>query len=273
QMCIRDRAYDGSNFYGWAKQPGLRTVQGVLEEKISAFAAHPVSTRAAGRTDRGVHALGQVVAFDTHLSLPPQAWLRGVNRLLPEDLVIRAVDFVEIGYEPRHDTIDKTYRYLLLIDSERDPLLRHRAWFLPPQFWHPALRHSPSRFTFRLDIEAMRKAATLFVGTHDFRAFRAEDDHRENSIRTIYSLTIDPDWNGDPRLVAITVRGNAFMKHMVRIIVGTLVEVGRGRMLPESVSALLGPQAKRNQAGPTAPPEGLTLLSVCLGRSGSLPTE
>ena len=260
-------AYDGTAFHGWARQPATRTVQGVLEDAVASMAGHAVVCRGAGRTDRGVHALGQVAAFDALRDIPPHGWLRGLNQALPDDVSVRAVDTVVAGYEPRFDAVDKTYRYLLLVDDERDPLLRHRAWRLPPR-----LRHASWATTgAALDLGAMRAAAYHLLGTHDFRAFRAADDEREQTVRTLHALEIVPGWADDPRLIAITVRGSAFMKNMVRILTGTLLEVGRGRFTADHVASLLGATGRREQAGPTAPPEGLTLVAVRLGRSNTEP--
>ncbi|GAB4214420.1 MAG: tRNA pseudouridine(38-40) synthase TruA [Sandaracinaceae bacterium] len=259
-------AYDGTGFHGWARQPGARTVQGTLEEAIATMAGHPVEARGAGRTDRGVHAVGQVAAFDSARAIPPHGWLRGLNQALPDDVAVRDVQPCAPGYQPRFDAIDKTYRYLLLLDAERDPLLRHRAWRLPPRLWHPE-RARATDPADRLDLAAMRQAATQLVGTHDFRAFRAADDHRLQTTRTLHEIRIDPAWADDRRLVALTVRGSAFMKNMVRILSGTLVDVGRGRLQAAQIPNLLGPRAVRSAAGPTAPAEGLTLVEVRLGRS------
>jgi tRNA pseudouridine38-40 synthase len=260
-------AYDGTGFHGWARQPATRTVQGVLEEAVASMAGHEVVCRGAGRTDRGVHALGQVVAFDASRDIPPHGWLRGLNQALPDDVSVRSAAHAPVGYEPRFDAVDKTYRYVLLIDDERDPLLRHRAWRLPPRLRHPD--HAASGEA--LDLGAMRTAAQRLLGTHDFRAFRAADDEREQTVRTLHALEIARGWADDPRQIAVTVRGSAFMKNMVRILTGTLVEVGRGRFSPDHVASLLGAEGRREQAGPTAPPEGLTLVEVRLGRTSTEP--
>ena len=240
-------------------------MQGVLEEAVSAMSGVPTLTRGAGRTDRGVHAMGQVVGFDSPRAIPAEGWLRGLNQKLPADVVVRGSRPAPAGYNPRFDAVDKTYRYVFLIDRERDPLLRHRAWHLPTRLLHPALRDGASPMT-RLDLEAMHRAAAQLLGTHDFRAFRSADDDRDNTMRTLHSLELTPAFQGDPRLLALTVRGSAFMKNMVRILSGTLLEVGRGKLPPDRIPNLLGPLAKRENAGQTAPPEGLTLLEVRLGR-------
>lgn len=232
-------------------------MQGVLGEAIARVARHEVEVRAAGRTDSGVHAEAQVAAFDTtRVQIEPQGWLLGVNKQLPHDVAIRAAARCAAGYTPRFDAIDKTYRYLVLAGDARHPLWHRRAWFVPDP----------------LDIDAMRDAAARFVGTHDFGAFRSANDGRPTTVRTIHTLAITTEHSGEPGLFAIEVRGSAFLKQMVRIIVGTLVDVGRGRRTVASTDALLVPGTRRELSGPTAPAHGLTLMHVTLGRA-SLPAD
>jgi tRNA pseudouridine38-40 synthase len=228
-------------------------VQETLAEAIATMAGAPVEVRGASRTDAGVHALGQLAAFDTARDIPPDGWVKGLNAALPPDVAVRDATPCEPGYEPRFDAKDKLYRYVLYVGRTRDPLLRHRAWYVKPSLLPP-----PSRV---LDLDAMRRAASALVGTHDFRAFRAADDERESTERTLVSVELVPGWAGDARQLAIEVRGTAFMKQMVRIITGTLVEIGRGRMSPDVVEALFE-SGDRSAAGPTAPPEGLTLVEI-----------
>lgn len=251
-------AYDGTGFHGWARQPGARTVAGELERAIAEMNGAFAELRGTSRTDAGVHALGQRAAFDPARDIPPEGWRRGLSRLLPPDVEVVAATQAPRGYAPRFDTIDKTYRYLLLVSEPRDPLLRDRAWHLG--------RRLLGRGGGGLDLGAMREAARALVGTHDFRAFRAADDERTVTVRTIDRLEVVEGFAGDPRLVALEVRGTAFMKNMVRILAGTLVEVGRGVRDTASVAALLGPHGERRDAGPTAPPAGLTLVDIRLGR-------
>lgn len=248
-------AYDGTAFHGWARQPGQRTVQGTIEEAISAMNGAPAEIRGASRTDAGVHALGQVAAFDPTRAIELDGWRKGLNASLPEDVAIRQAIACRRGYVPRHDTVDKTYRYLLLTSEDRDPLLRHRAWFLGPRSGGASL-----------DLGAMRAAADVLIGTHDFRAFRAADDERESTVRTLRSLVVIEGFAGDPHLIAIEMVGDAFMKNMVRILTGTLVEAGRRKTTSDRIAALLGPGGSRAEAGRTAPAHGLTLVSMRLGR-------
>lgn len=251
-------AYEGAAFAGFQEQPGLRTVQGVLQEAAARIAGHAVKVRGAARTDAGVHAEGQVVAFDSARVLEPERWGLALNRYLPEDVAVRAAAACAPGYAPRFDAIHKTYRYLLHVGPLRDPLVRGRSWHIGRAL---RARRAP------LDLEAMRAAAARLLGTHDFRAFRAADDERERTERTLHALDVIAPYPGHGELVALEVTGDAFMKNMVRILTGTLLEVGLGRMTPAAVEALLGADASRSAAGPTAPAHGLTLVSMVLGRA------
>lgn len=246
-------AYDGTDFCGFQLQDGQRTVQGVLEEAAASMTGHFVRIRGAGRTDSGVHALGQVVAFDSARSIRARGWMLGLNNVLPPDVRVQAAEECAAGYNPRFDAVGKHYRYVVQWGETKDPTLRNRAW----QLGSPKVP----------DIARMREAAKLLTGKHDFRAFRAADDHRPNSERTLWSIDISENWNADPHVFAIDVHGTAFMKHMVRILSGTLIDVGMGRIPLERVPSMLGPEADRTRAGQTAPAQGLTLVSVRLGRS------
>jgi tRNA pseudouridine38-40 synthase len=261
-------AYDGAQFSGWQVQPGRRTVQAALAEAAARVARHEVVVRGASRTDAGVHAEGQVVAFDTERALTPRRWVLALNRYLPDDAAVRRAEACPPGYEPRFDAIDKTYRYLLRVGATREPLVRGRAWQLGRLARH-RLPHPDTLDGARhgLDLGAMREAAAVLVGTHDFHAFRSADDTRESTVRTLRRVEWSENHAGDPNLLALHVTGDAFLKNMVRIIAGTLVDVGRGRLAPNDVRALLGPGGTRARGGVTAPPEGLTLVEVRLGRS------
>lgn len=253
-------AYDGTAFHGWARQPGQRTVQGEVERAIAEMNGAAVDLRGTSRTDAGVHALAQKASFDPTREIPPEGWRRGLSRLLPPDVEVVDACRAARGYAPRFDTIDKTYRYLLLVSEARDPLLRDRVWHLGQRML--------GRGEQALDVGAMRTAAGALLGTHDFRAFRSADDERERTERTLGRLDVIEAFGGDARIVAIEVRGDGFMKNMVRILCGTLVDVGRGARTAESVSSLLGPSGDRRDAGPTAPAAGLTLIETRLGRGG-----
>jgi tRNA pseudouridine38-40 synthase len=259
-------AYDGTEFAGFQRQPEARTVQGVLEVALQRITQHPVLTRGASRTDAGVHAEGQVVAFATDRELAPERWLLAANRYLPPDVAVQAAELCAPDYDPRFDARDKTYRYLFYLGLARQPLLRQRAW----QLGRDAQR---ARNTGRpvLDLPAMQLAAAAMRGTHDFRAFRAADDTRERTTRTLHEASLIAAFHDEPQLFAFEVRGDAFMKNMVRILAGTLVAVGRGRLTPEQVRALLTPGAQRSPHAETAPAHGLTLVRMTLGRQLSAP--
>jgi tRNA pseudouridine38-40 synthase len=244
-------AYDGSDFSGFQRQSGQRTVQAELERAAGHMAGHPVQVKPASRTDAGVHALGQVVAFDSRRVIPARGWMLGLHAHLPDDIRVQSASLCTAGYNPRFDSLGKRYRYLIQLGEAKNPLLRHRAWQLGHRRVDPAL---------------MREAGQHLEGTHDFAAFRAADDHRESTVRTLWSVGVLEGFADDPSLLAIVVHGNAFMKNMVRIIAGTLVAVGRGRFRPSDMLALLKPGANRTHAGDTAPAYGLTLLEVELGR-------
>lgn len=258
-------AYDGRSFHGWQKQRALRTVQGELTRAIRELDPDATEPRGASRTDAGVHARGQVVAFDAVRSLPPKGWRMQLNTRLPDDVSVRAIEPVAIGYDPRFDALGKHYRYRIHVGEARDPIRGPHSWHIGPQLGRAerAVGHAVVDY---LDLEAMRAAAAVLVGTHDFRAFRAADDVRLNTIRTIRTLRVDCPFGGDDDAIAIDVIGNAFMKNMVRILAGTLLEVGRGKRTIASVAELLAPGADRQDAGRTAPAHGLCLMSIELGR-------
>jgi tRNA pseudouridine38-40 synthase len=229
-------AYDGTEFHGWQVQPGLPTIQSVLEEIIGGMEGKAVHVAGSGRTDSGVHARAQVAAFTIENPIPPDNLQRAVNRLLPPAIRVLEVEEVHADFHPRFDSIAKTYRYTLL----RSPLCSPFDW----RYVH----HYP----YPLNEDAMMAAAREFEGEHDFGAMAAKDvrDTPETcKVRTIYSSCLERD--GD-RLV-YTVRGSGFLKHMVRNIVGTLIEVGRGNREGRNILA---------RAGATAPAKGLTLISV-----------
>lgn len=251
-------AYDGTRFSGFVVQPGLRTVAGELGRAIEAMTGKAPKLRVASRTDAGVHAEAQVTAFDTESTITLHKWVTGMNRHLDDDCAVRSAEECAPGYEPRFDTTEKTYRYLLTTRDTRIPRHRFTAWHLGPQLTLP--RDHPRA---PLDLDAMREAARALIGTHDFRAFRSAADERENTVRSLYAVDVE---ELEPELVAITVRGNAFMHNMMRILVGTLVEVGRHREDVGRVAAMLGEHAERESAGPTAPAHGLTLMAMKLGR-------
>jgi tRNA pseudouridine38-40 synthase len=248
--------YDGTALSGWQRQRGVRTVQEELERAAGAMARAPVRVHGAGRTDAGVHALAQVAAFHTDARIPPKGWLLGLTSLLPEDIALREAREVPDGYDPRRASGGKRYRYLVLNTRMRDPLLRHRAWHVYDA----------------LDVGAMERAAAHLVGRHDFRAFRAADCERVSTVRHLFRVALLRGYAGNPELLALEVEGTAFLKNMVRIIVGTLVDVGRGR-LPEAIVPELLACGDRTRGGITAPPQGLYLDEVFVRPEYRLPDD
>lgn len=261
-------AYDGTAFCGWQRQPGQRTVQGELEAALARLDPSQPKTRGASRTDAGVHALGQVVGFDTTRPMPPEAFVHVLNRELDDDMGVKDASVCPVGYDPRYDSLGKLYRYVARIGFTRDPLSRHRAWQLPPTMARRSVPRATRRPSLEdwLDLTSMQEASAMLLGTHDFSAFRAADDPRENTVRTLTAVRILPSFGGDPAMLAIEVEGNAFLKNMVRVLAGTLIDVGRERFPPDHVRRLLETAADRAEAGLTAPAHGLTLVHVTLGR-------
>jgi tRNA pseudouridine38-40 synthase len=213
------------------------------------------------------------VAFDTTRELPAHRWLLALNRYLPPDAAVQHVAACEPNYNPRFDALDKTYRYLFHLGMARDPLLRNRAWHLLRSGFRVQGEAWLGGVGAMLDLEAMRATCSLLVGTHDFRAFRSIDDTRENAQRTLHRVQLMPEWHGQPTLLALEVQGNAFMKNMVRILAGTLISVGRGKLNASAVRDLLCRDATRSRHSDTAPPHGLTLVQVRLGRLREAPSR
>ena len=237
-------AYDGTDFHGWQVQPGLPTIQGVLEEIIGEMEGRPVHVAGSGRTDAGVHALAQVAAFTIENPIPPENLQRAVNRLLPPAIRILAATETHADFHPRFDALAKTYRYTLF----RSPVCSPFEW----RYVH----HHP----YPLDENAMVDAAGTFAGEHDFSAFAAADDRdaeAKSKIRHIYTSELKRSGNE----LIYTVRGSGFLKHMVRNIVGTLIETGRGNRTRADIEGLFCADSP-GKAGPTAPAKGLALVSV-----------
>jgi tRNA pseudouridine38-40 synthase len=244
-------AYDGTPFSGFARQPDARTVAGELDGAVRAIDPRASLVRGVSRTDAGVHARGQVVAFDTCKAIAPRGWALALAQHLPEEISVMAAARVAVGYDPRDHALDKTYRYSVLESPVRDPLLAHRAW----------------RVGERLNHQSMRSEAAALTGIHDFRAFRAAGDPRENTIRHILRAELRASTE-DPRLLWIEIQGNRFLYKMVRIIAGTLVDVGRGRLPSGTVASALA-AGSRDALGITAPAEGLCLERVALDDPGN----
>jgi tRNA pseudouridine38-40 synthase len=233
--------YDGKGFVGWQVQPNGRSVQEELEKGIGRLCGESVRVTGAGRTDAGVHARGQVASFRAPRELPLRAWTAGLNALLPDDVACLRAESAPEGFDARRWARGKRYTYAIVQTPVRSPLLRGRAW----EIRRP------------LDLEAMRRAAPALLGTHDFSALRAADCPANTTVREIRSLDI----RQSGARIDIAVEASAFLKHMVRNLVGTLVEVGHARRDPDSLPALLEGR-DRTRAGPTAPPHGLVLDEV-----------
>lgn len=234
-------AYVGTAFGGWQRQPNAPSVQAALEAALERLAGTPVATVAAGRTDAGVHADGQVVHLDLARPLPAEALIFGVNRFLPETVRVLAASAALSGFHARWSATAKRYRYRL-----------SRARVTPP-------RHLPFVWPLGrpLDLEAMRAATEALVGRHDFSAFALAGGAHRQSERRLFAAA----WHEAGDEVALTVVGDGFLRGMVRGLAGTLVEIGLGRRAPETMAELLR-GAPRRAAGPTAPAQGLSLIEV-----------
>lgn len=257
--------YDGTAYRGWQAQPNQPTVQTEIEAALRTMRVDASRLRGCSRTDTGVHARGQVASFNCDRLLPERSWRLALNGLLPDDIAITEAKQVDRRYNPRHDAKRKLYRYLITVGESRDPMTRRTAWQVgPPISRKDGPRPRPHRLDGYLDLDAMKDAAARMVGDHDFHAFRALSDTREHTRRVIFDMRLIDAYGGRPDMLAIEVEGNAFMKNMIRIIAGTLVDVGRHHFQPEHIDWLLSPEGRRHDAGPTAPGHGLTLEKIWL---------
>ena len=239
-----DVAYDGTDFNGWQVQPGLPTIQGVLEEIVGTIEGKPVHVAASGRTDAGVHALAQVAAVTLENPIPPDNFRRAVNRLLPNTIRINHVRETPLTFHPRFDAKRKTYEYRMYRDEVCSPFERRYVY------------HHP----YPLDESAMFAAAPLLEGDHDFSAFASADDRdlfEPAKVRSIYSSV----FTRTDSLLLYRITGSGFLKHMVRNIVGVLLEVGKRNVSQEDLRTRLNP-GSGVRPGPTAPASGLFLVSV-----------
>jgi len=233
--------YDGTNYAGWQVQPNGLAIQQVLEEALARILGSPVRIHSSGRTDAGVHARGMVASFATDRGMPLRAFSDGLNALLPPDIAVREACEAPPEFNPRYDAKGKHYRYTIQNDARRSPLSRLYSWHLRG----------------KLDVDAMREAAAHFVGEHDFAAFRTAGCAARTTVRRIDSVEIIQ--NDDT--IHIDVVGSGFLRNMVRIMVGTLVEVGRGKRASDAVAAILAGKGSLS-AGATAPSHGLCLMDV-----------
>jgi len=234
--------YDGSNYQGWQIQKSEPTIQGVIEEKLGIILNQKTRVIGSGRTDAGVHALNQVAHFLTSSKIEIGSLKKGVNSLLPSDIVIKELTEVDVDFHARYDAKSRVYKYLIWNGDTLSTFYRRFSWQVPHQ----------------LDIEGMRKAGDYLLGWHDFASFQGADSKNSSSEREIMQFTIRGRSKG---WIITTVEANAFLRHMVRNIMGTLLEVGRGSMRVKEFGDILESKERR-RAGITAPPQGLFLKEV-----------
>ena len=234
-------AYDGTRFYGWEHQPNRETVQGKLESVLSRLAGGPVDVIGAGRTDAGVHARAMVASVRMDVAEEPKEIRDYLNRYLPDAIAVREVKEAGERFHARYNALGKTYRYICFDGPVKPVFDRKYVTMLPS----------------RPDVETMREAAAVLTGEHDFRAFCGNPHMKKSTVRNVDTITVERRRDR----VIFTFHGSGFLQNMVRIMVGTLLEVGYGRMTPEDVRTILAGR-DRKQAGPTAPPEGLCLMKV-----------
>ncbi|MBI5411460.1 MAG: tRNA pseudouridine(38-40) synthase TruA [Nitrospirae bacterium] len=233
--------YEGTAYAGWQRQPDQPTVQAALETAIRQVTQRYIPVIGAGRTDAGVHALGQVASFRSEKGLDATEWLRALNGLLPPDISVRSVEPAADDFHARYSALTKLYEYRILNQPQRSALYRNRAWHLYG----------------RLDLATIREAASLLVGRHDFSSFQGHPTDTENPVCDLQRL----DLIHEPPLVRIEAQADRFLKQMVRAIVGTLVEVGQGKRPPQAMKDILAAKDRRS-AGVTAPAHGLYLVRV-----------
>ena len=233
--------YHGARYHGWQIQPNVITVQGTLEAALSKMANEAIRAHASGRTDAGVHALGQVAHFDTTSAITAASWLRGLNSLLPGDVVVKRVREVSADFHARYSARRKTYAYVVHNHPLRPVFHMSDVWRIPQ----------------RLNLAAMQTAAQALIGRHDFSAFRAAGCSAKSPVRTLMRLTV----KRRGKRIVFLLTADGFLQHMARNIVGTLVMVGRGQIEAEAMAEILA-SLQRSMAGATAPPQGLYLVRV-----------
>ena len=256
-------AYDGTNYHGWQLQPGRATIEGELNKALSNLTGEKVCVTGASRTDAGVHALGNVAVFDTGSRIPAEKFSYALNQRLPADIVVQSSEKVLDDFHPRHCECCKTYEYTILNRKFPLPQYRNTAYF----------------YYGKLDINHMRNACKAFIGEHDFAGFCSSGAQVQSTVRTIYSLEVLEEKIQEPgmyiignqkggyntantgSIITIRVKGNGFLYNMVRIIAGTLLEAGKGRIEPDDMEEIIA-SCDRSRAGATAPARGLKLVQI-----------
>ena len=235
-------AYDGSLYHGWQVQQNAPTLQAIVEDRLERLLGLPVRIFASGRTDAGVHAIEQVAHFTTSSHMEPETLRKGMNALLPEDILVKKAVYVEADFHARYSVKSKVYEYRILNAEAPDIFMRDYVWHIRR----------------RLDIDAMRRCLSALVGCHDFSSFKSAGSGNTNPVRTMLRAELQ---SGDDRLLRIIMEADGFLRHMVRNIVGTLAEVGRGKLNATRFVEILESRDRR-QAGPKAPARGLFLMAV-----------
>ncbi|WP_026895012.1 tRNA pseudouridine(38-40) synthase TruA [Clostridiisalibacter paucivorans] len=233
--------YDGTKFNGWQSQPNCRTVQGVLERAINKLTDENIKIIGAGRTDGGVHAKGQAANFITNSSIPGDRFFMALNSVLPNDISIVNSEEVDLDFHSRYNAKGKIYEYIIYNSRIRSPIYRNYSWHVP----------------LKLDIKSMRSALKYFKGTHDFRGFMSSGSNVKDTVRTIYDIEI----SSFAKFIKVKISGNGFLYNMVRIIIGTLVDVGQKNIYVEDIKDIIKSKQREN-AGKTAKPQGLYLKEV-----------
>ncbi len=233
--------YDGTDYVGWQKQPNGTSVQEQVENALQQVCGEPVQVVSSGRTDAGVHARGMVAHFETHRDLPLSAFREGVNSHLPGDIAIKHAEYVAGDFHARYSALAKRYRYSFYLGQIRSPIHSRHSWHIKRS----------------LDVEKIRQAASFFVGQHDFNAFRSSGCDAKTTVRELFAVEIKKHG----KMLHLDIIGSGFLRNMVRIIVGTLIEVGSGKRQPEEIKDLLKGR-QRDLSGVTAPPQGLCLMQV-----------
>lgn len=256
-------AYDGTCYHGWQLQPGMATIEGELNKALLSVTGEEIQVTGASRTDAGVHALGNVAVFDTESHIPADKFVYALNPKLPADIVVQASEEVQPGFHPRHCDCQKIYEYTILNRKLPLPQYRDTAYF----------------YYGNLDLRKMRQACRAFIGEHDFAGFCSSGAQVQSTVRTIYSLEVlEHNFAGESgsfniesgRIITIRVQGNGFLYNMVRIIAGTLLETGRGRINPYDMESIIA-SCDRKRAGATAPAGGLKLVEILYQQQKGFP--